>query len=319
MRFLGMANLGNGLRAKVLTREEYLVRGNKAREYRATFEASKRDGKPAHGSISKLKEDLYKTRNVDDISVLTALPYFNIAWHTLLDMMHINANVVKQAINLVDHEGTHNKEYAGETGVTELEKPSLPNIGRKSATAAAKASKNFRIAHSKWAEDVAKCAANKRLADFRLRFRSTAQESAALEAAYGMIQAPINIAPRSKRPIEVPGQMTAHQWVNFAKVYGKYLFLQMYSRPEDTVDGRNLPLEAICALLSLLTSCLASDATAELKVETARQVTELATRFDEYFPESELTVMMHVLVHHVPNMILVWGPTRGYWCFPFER
>jgi hypothetical protein len=323
MRFFGMKEFSEGRPAQLLTRPLYVNRGDWANHYRAKFEAAKRaDGTPKYGSRAELKKHLYKTKNVVDISVLNSLPYFDIAWHTLLDMMHINANIVKQATNLLG--GERNKRYAGETGVTDLEVPELPDYEGMTPAEAKAASKKFGVDSARRTDDIERRAKHKVLAESRIRFRCNGEESAALEAAYGFIQAPINIAPRSKRPIEAPGQMTAHQWVNFAKVYGKYLFLKMYSREQDTINKgtpseRNAPLEAMCRLMDLLTSCLSSNATAALKVKMVAQARAFAARFDQHFPESELTVMMHVLVHHIPSLIQIWGPVRGFWCFPFER
>lgn len=314
-----MAELGNGRRAPLLTKELYERRARMIVKFRSHHED------PTHvdfNNDAKLKRQLSDhARNVLERSVLTDLPYFDIVKHTLLDMMHITSGLMgRSMIALVKH-GKY-KKYAGHTGEpipTKRNAPVCPPLVGSDANRLRIHNKH-RQEFLKWDDHRKECTALGKVGAAHVRFFASSAERDDLQTAYTRIQAPPNIAPATKQPFgAVSGEMTSYHWVNFVKVYGKYLFVHMYSRPQDTVDGRNLPLEAMCKLIDLLTSCLASDATAELKVDTARQVTDFATRFDEYFPVTNNSIMMHALVHHIPETIRLWGPARGFWCFPFER
>ena len=128
--------------------------------------------------------------------------------------------------------------------------------------------------------------------------------------AYCSVQAPSGIAPRTKRPLSNASDMTAHQWLNFTKVYGKYLFAQIY---------RSQHLRVLCDLLDYITHCLSSSLTLDLMKEIKRRSIEVAKDIDRFFPASEKSLMLHLLVCHIPPTLSYWGPARGYWCFPFER
>jgi hypothetical protein len=128
--------------------------------------------------------------------------------------------------------------------------------------------------------------------------------------AFSELQAPLGIAPRTKRPLSTPSEMTAHHWLNFAKVYGKYLFAQIYK-------GHHL--RVLCDLLDYITRCLSSSLTPDLLKEIKRRSIDMAKDIDRYFPASEKTLVLHLLIFHIPSTLSYWGPARGYWCFPFER
>jgi hypothetical protein len=130
------------------------------------------------------------------------------------------------------------------------------------------------------------------------------------EQCYLFISASTGVAPRGKRPLTVTSEMQAHQWVNFAKVYGKYLLSRYFE---------DLPLMFIAELLDVVRICLSSTINQALLQELIRKRKNIAELFDKTVPGTEKSIMLHLLLWHMPDTIAYWGPARGYWCFPFER
>jgi hypothetical protein len=124
------------------------------------------------------------------------------------------------------------------------------------------------------------------------------------------IQAPSGILSSTKLPFTRTGEMTAHHWVNFAKVYGSYLFVQHYS---------NHSLILLCDILRLLQLCLSSVITPELVKDMKNTARDVANWFDKLLPGTEKAIIFHLLVFHIPGTLEQWGPARNFWCFPFER
>lgn len=128
--------------------------------------------------------------------------------------------------------------------------------------------------------------------------------------AYAKIIAPPGIAPRYQRPFTVPSDMSCHDWLNFTKVYGKYLLSNMYS---------DKSLKVLCGIIDLVHQCLASSVTSDSLEALRLQVKSVARNFEKDVPSTEWSIMMHLLTFHMPDTMEFWGPARGYWCFPFER
>lgn len=136
-----------------------------------------------------------------------------------------------------------------------------------------------------------------------------------LEAhVYLRITGPTGIAPRSKLPLTATGakEMTAHEWVNFAKVSGPLLLHNAYPKDASTAA-------AACRLLRVirmgLVSCVAPGHTAAMQAV----IDEVKENFNHDFPAIMKSMMLHLLLFHVPAAVARWGPARGFWCFPFER
>lgn len=269
-------------------------------------------------AMNKLNDQLMSTklknadcRNVIDSSVLSELPYFSIVHHTLLDMMHITSGVVgSHMIGMVKSRLSPWKDVAA-FHMVEPVAPVYDPSPRLSYTYFPK-KKLYDAAMIKYNTGAVKYRQQKQLQSFHQRYQISALGIERAEKAYHTIQAPINIAPHSKMPFQMSGQMTAHHWVNFTKVYGKYLFQHIYHNRPDALKG-------MCYVLNLVTASLSSNATAAIKVETKRLVQQLASEFDELLPSIEKSLMMHLLMFHMPRTIRIWGPARGFWCFPFER
>jgi chemotaxis protein histidine kinase CheA len=154
-----------------------------------------------------------------------------------------------------------------------------------------------------------------RLRQHQQRFPTlTAAALERLELAYRRIHAPLHIAPASKMPFQKSGEMTAHHWLNFAKCHGPVLLRAHFHSRED-----ERTMVTLRSMLDLLSLCLRSNVTAEVKVETARVQAMVAAHFEEDWPETEHAIVMHLLIFHMAATIRKWGPARGYWCFPFER
>ena len=128
--------------------------------------------------------------------------------------------------------------------------------------------------------------------------------------AYRKIVAPDGIAPDKRGPLSRPGEMNSHHWFNFTKVYGKYLFSAYYSGDH---------LRVLCELLDFIKACLGSHLSPQDKDDIHAKAKQVASNFDQFFPPTEQSLMLHVLVFHMPQTLALFGPARGYHCFPFER
>lgn len=94
------------------------------------------------------------------------------------------------------------------------------------------------------------------------------------------------------------------------------------ARARDLENGpkEHLPhVRVICQLLTILELCYRAHATAAMKTELDREIKEFAGKFEDWIPQTEWAIVIHNLIFHIPSTIKRWGPTRGYWCFPFER
>jgi hypothetical protein len=308
---------------RLLTKEEYIRRGRKWQHEVARFNA---------GKITKaaLKGEMWDSQNVVGVSQLTRLPYFDIVKQSLYDMMHLTAGLVgRNCIDLVKgNRATGNKRpkvAPPEAG----EAPPDPGVWRYPKSKKEAWFRAEENTYFEWQAAEKKMTLWKmelRLRTFEKLFGELNEEEVFLmDGVYDLIRAPLNIAPKSKYPFRLRGEMTAYHWLNFTKVYGKYLFFARYSKPTDGLPFKNAPhrmntsLDGLCQLMDLLTSCLASHATTDTKARTDELVKEFATRFDEMLPITEKVINMHNLIFHIPDMIKRWGPVRGFWCFPFER
>jgi hypothetical protein len=295
MCYGGYSDLSDDRRPPLMTHAKYLDRAKRWAQLNAR----------SFNSAEAKKETLWnECFSVNGHSILTELgPEFDIVDDTLLDMMHIGQGVVsghiipmlKTPARLSGHDEKHPEL------VVHRARYCIPQAGRDK-----------------------------------------------LEAYYKEIQAPIGIAPMSKAPFQRSGEMTAHHWLNFTKVYGKYLFVEHFGKLDATIQAEfeplpdprltsqahlrkeierraNLPppdnpsLRALCRLLDILELCYRSHATAEVKKATAVQIREFADHVEQLIPITEHAIVLHNLFFHIPATIKRWGPTRGYWCFPFER
>lgn len=99
-------------------------------------------------------------------------------------------------------------------------------------------------------------------------------------------------------------------WISLSKVTAKYLFSQVF-------DGS--PLAVICSLFDFISDCL-QPALSPKSIHALKQKgQELAGRIADWFPQTEKSLVLHILVFHIPSCLEMWGPARGTWVFAFER
>lgn len=124
------------------------------------------------------------------------------------------------------------------------------------------------------------------------------------------ILAPPGLLSRSQRPLNLHSQLNSAQWITMAKVTGKYLLGLAF-------EGK--ALESLCDLLDYVTLCLSDRITPSLLTEIGIQAKRCANMINETMPEGEFSLVLHMLIFHVPATLKRWGPARGWWVFPFER
>ena len=134
---------------------------------------------------------------------------------------------------------------------------------------------------------------------------------------YQSIAAPLGVAPRSKNHTTLRSEMQAHQWVNFTKVYGSVIIAQCYP----TIEGTQNAVTGLQAnmLSDVVSLCLESTISVDHHIKLATAVKRFAEEVVDAFPVTEWSLVLHLLMYHMPATIARWGPARGYWCFPFER
>ena len=122
------------------------------------------------------------------------------------------------------------------------------------------------------------------------------------------LQAPPGLSAMS--PFTRSGEMTAHDWVVFTRVYGQWLLSQNF-------EGASLAL--LLTLLNLIKLCISNTVTPALMLVIRAEVKTLSNAFTVLLPSTEKAIVFHLLAFHIPDTIALWGPARGHWCFPFER
>ncbi len=242
------------------------------------------------------------------MSELCRLLYFDIVRDTLIDMMHLTSGIFGR--NLV--------VLAGDRLSGHSNQPTGPNVPSDEARAKLPV-KDLILLSSKLEQFRSACVMH----TCYKRYHLNEARTNLVEAAYQTIQAPPEIAPRSKQPFRRSGEMTAYHWHNVARVTGKYLFSIAYPQGDAELAAVNKlnaeALQGMCLVIDVLASCLASFASAAVKANTDTLVSNLAANFEKLLPQTEQTMNMHLLLHHMPATIRRWGPSRGFHCFPFER
>jgi len=122
-----------------------------------------------------------------------------------------------------------------------------------------------------------------------------------------VIQAPSGLI--ADRLFSHASQLIAHHWVNFVRIYAKYLMAQFY-----TGDTLKLMLAIITLFQLLISATLTQDKLAQLD----DAVKEVASLF-HLLPKTEYPIIFHLLVFHMPAVVRRWGSARNFWCFPYER
>lgn len=284
------------------------------------------EGRPAvikSYTLDMCKDKVWECRQVTGRSELTRLPYFDIARHTLLDMMHTAAGCVSAHLMKLHKDRLAKYSETPKAIAADVLKKwddDSKLMGRAYAKLTKRAKdvidtnkKKFDAFHER-----------KELHRFYCLYKRQPAQLLSAAHAYTRIQAPLGIAPASIAPFQRPGEMTAYHWINFIKVYGKYLMSRLYPAvyplaAEPLARTYNPALKGSCMLIDLLKLCLASSVTSKIKSDTDVMARSIAGEFDRIFPATEKAIVMHNLIFHIPDTIRMWGPARGFWCFPFER
>lgn len=128
------------------------------------------------------------------------------------------------------------------------------------------------------------------------------------------IRAPPGIVPPSNKPFTVPSTLNMSQWITLTQVSSKYLLSQAFGSEED------LPiLTHLCNLMDYVSACLMSGMTAAIIADVKRRARLIAGDIPKFWPRHERSMVLHMLVFHLPQALEQWGPARGFWVFAYER
>ena len=117
-----------------------------------------------------------------------------------------------------------------------------------------------------------------------------------------------------------PGNLIAHDWLLLAQSAAEYIFADKLSVEHDTV---------VMKLLHFIRRCLRTygdviriehdDDVIPADIGGLRvQIIEALVLAEKYLPRTEMTKMLHCLVH-APDTIYRWGSIRNTWAFWTER
>ena len=282
-----------------------------------------------------------KTKGVTGISALSALPYFDMIKHTSIDMMHLTKGVIaehlvktlagKKLVNNLEkeHARIRKRQAKEDEAATEhLEKQQAAYQIKRDAWSVSEKKKRkaqgnqfvptapppiptYEISLAKQKAKSKRPDRSAEMAEAVSAWHIPPKVQLALEQhCWSGILAPPGIAPLNKRPFTASGQLNTAQWVTFSKVTGKYLMSQYFEDEH---------LQALCNLFDFVDLCLAPTVTQQSIRNLHTMARILAGDIDKYFPVTERSMVLHLLVFHMPDEIALWGPTRGYWVFAFER
>lgn len=348
-----------------MTHALYMERAEKWQDLQYTKEnkfRTKNPGQPLPASNKESTDSQWAAAfSVCGKSILSELPGFDMVDDTLLDMMHIGSGQLGTHLIPMMTKDRIKQYGAGSSAALAQAKADADKLEKLRAKVreldvyppetllTPQVSNAIHLAKSNKEElkllIKERLETRQRLSDHHDRFHiSDAQCRMIQRTYYADIQAPVGIAQLSKAPLTSSGEMTAHHWLKFVQVYGKYLFLEYFGRSDnelrggvvgahpDTPDGRtnttlalqnpnplNPALQPLCQILDILELCFRSHATRQVKIDTARKIRECAATYEERMPAIEQAIITHLLFFHMPATIKRWGPARGFWCFPFER
>lgn len=179
-------------------------------------------------------------------------------------------------------------------------KKSAASVAKQAAVLAARAEAAVR-------RGVARAAVVSRLDEWSL----TKEQQHHAEALYRRVMGPAGVAPESHLPFTRAGTLNAYLHLTLARTTGPYLFRCA------GFDGDQLQmLLEICELLT----AVASHTHTEASLMNIRELSRRAgQRFGSIMPETEHTIVFHLLFHHVVELLEDWGPAAHTWCFGPER
>lgn len=154
---------------------------------------------------------------------------------------------------------------------------------------------------------IARAAVVRRLDEWSL----SKEQQLQAEALYRRVMGPAGVAPDSHLPFTRAGTLNAYLHLTLARTTGPYLFRCA------GFDG--VQLQMLLEICELLTA-VASHAHTEGSLMNIRELSRRAgLRFGSVMPETEHTIVFHLLFHHVVELLDDWGPAAHTWCFGPER
>jgi hypothetical protein len=270
-------------------------------------EAEGKEYKP----LKKAKPIPPECLGVTGVSQLARLPYFDIAEHTVLDMMHTISGVMKGHIVPLS-KGARLKGIvsSGQRGQTDAQRDreEQDRIDRRARD----------YYHNPLEDDepvepgaaAAKAATEKKhIADMDKKWKCSMEHWQLLESkCLGGMQTPNGVV--NKRPYTLTGQTTAHDWLSFVRVYGKYFISQYYQGPEQFL---------MCDIFDIIKLASLQCITTEVLEQLDAAVEKVCRLFKRLLPGTEMAIVFHNLIFHMPAAVRKWGSVRATWCFPFER
>jgi len=135
----------------------------------------------------------------------------------------------------------------------------------------------------------------------------TKEQQQHAEALYLRVMGPAGVAPASHLPFTRAGTLNAYLHLTLARTTGPYLFR--------CAGFQGKQLEMLLAICELLTA-VASHSHTEASLMNLRV---LARRSGQLFglnmPETEHTIVFHLLFHHVAQLSSIAGGSDGVWEF----
>ena len=244
-----------------------------------------KDGKANQQHRGFKKDAPYHRTGVKMLSPLASLPLFNLVWDVLPDMMHIITGIWKRHI------------FAMFVGTR---KPTRPKE------------------RSSW---------SKRDNDNLIRDHNTA-----LVNLEGWILSKKEQEELDQRSMNLGGEpkwirnnikvcthsstLTSHDWMLLIQTAGHYLLAGLF---ETQPHKRECLLRLLDACNACLNTTSAYNSENRDVIDHVKlQVVEALCYVETYMPNTELPVMMHILLH-VPDSIYRWNAVRNFWEFFNER
>jgi hypothetical protein len=111
------------------------------------------------------------------------------------------------------------------------------------------------------------------------------------------------------------GVLSSHDWFLLVQSAGDYLLHDIF--PQDEKVQCLLSLKEACNMLISATSAFDSE-NRQVIDQVKQTVIEALCEVEAMFPQTELAVMFHVLLH-IPDAVYRWNNVRNFWAFFGER
>lgn len=112
-----------------------------------------------------------------------------------------------------------------------------------------------------------------------------------------------------KTPLTKMSQLNSYDKLTFARLLGKYTFAHFFT-------GKSLGF--LCSMMDLIRLLTSSVITTDLLNEVEVLVRRLAMGMP-LVPGVAYPIVFHNLIFHMPSVVQKWGPVRATWMFPYER